>query len=50
MIEQDRRELERDAIALMQTYGFILPPPAKVFFRKLATALNWHSLEKVIPK
>lgn len=39
--------LEREAVALYRQYGFFLPGPAKVFFRKLAIYLQWQDLMKV---
>lgn len=45
-IEQGQA-LEREAVALYRQYGFILPGPAKAFFRKLATHLQWQELMKV---
>lgn len=39
--------LEREAVALYRKYGFFLPDPAKVFFRKLAIHLQWQDLMKV---
>ena len=45
-IEQGQA-LEREAVALYRQYGFILPPPAKAFFRKLAIFLQWQDLMKV---
>lgn len=37
--------LEAKACALMKQYGFILPGPAKNFFRELANHLNWNTLK-----
>jgi len=37
--------LEAKACALMKQYGFILPRPAKDFFRELANHLNWNTLK-----
>ena len=39
--------LEREAVALYRQYGFILPGPAKSFFRKRAILLQWQDLMKV---
>lgn len=41
-------ELEREAIALWNQYGFFLPAPVKAFFRKLAVHNGWTELEKKI--
>ena len=45
-IEQGQA-LEREAVSLYRQYGFILPGPAKAFFRKLAIHLQWQDLMKV---
>lgn len=42
----DTSELECEAVALVKQYGYFLPAPAKAFFRKLATYLNWTNLKK----
>lgn len=34
--------LERQAVTLYRQYGFVLPGPAKAFFRELANYLQWH--------
>lgn len=39
-------ELEAEAVAMVKKYGFLLPAPAKDFFRKLAIFLNWQQLMK----
>ncbi len=41
-------ELEREAYALFKQYGFLLPKPAKEFFRKLADFLNWNHLKGIL--
>ena len=45
-IEQGQA-LERKAIALYQRHGWLLPDPAKDFFRELAIHLQWQGLMKV---
>ncbi|WP_426078879.1 hypothetical protein [Janthinobacterium sp. PSPC3-1] len=40
------RALERQAVTLYRQYGFVLPGPAKAFFRELAIHLQWHDLKK----
>jgi hypothetical protein len=42
----ESEELESQAVRLIKQYGFFLPAPAKEFFRKLATFLNWEQLKK----
>lgn len=44
----DDTELQREAVALVKQYGFILPAQAKNFFKKLASFLHWYDLEKVL--
>jgi len=41
-------EMEARAVTFARQYGFFLPGPAKVFFRELATYLNWQNLQKAI--
>ena len=41
-------ELQLEAVALIKQYGFLLPAPAKAFFRKLAVFLKWHDLTKAL--
>jgi hypothetical protein len=38
-------ELEREAVTLVNQYKWVLPAPAKAFFKKLAQHLNWKTLE-----
>lgn len=42
------KSLEADACTLMKKYGWALPEPAKAFFRKLATHLNWYTLKGIL--
>lgn len=44
--ELRRRELEREAVALVKQYGFFLPGAVKAFFRRLSDFLNWQDLKK----
>jgi len=37
--------LEREAIALVKQYGWVLPKPAKEFFKRLAVHLGWETLK-----
>lgn len=46
----ENKELEREAVALVNQYGFFLPGPVKAFLRKLAVVQKWANLEKAIPK
>jgi hypothetical protein len=41
-------ELEREAVTLVNQYKWVLPAPAKAFFKKLAQHLNWKNLEKAL--
>ena len=38
-------ELERQAVALVKQYGWVLPPPVRKFFRELADHLQWETLK-----
>jgi hypothetical protein len=38
------KELEREAVTLVNQYGWVLPPTVKAFFRKLAVHLGWATL------
>lgn len=40
--------LEREAVALVNQYKWVLPAPAKEFFKKLARHLKWEKLEKAL--
>lgn len=44
----DSQELERQAVALVKQYGWVLPAPAKDFFRKLAEFLQWNELKGIL--
>jgi hypothetical protein len=46
MSESD--QLEREAIALVKQYSWVLPAPAKAFFKRLAKHLNWANLEGIL--
>lgn len=41
-------ELEREAIVLLNQYGFFLPAPVKAFLRKLADRLEWKTLRGML--
>jgi len=41
-------ELEREAVTLVNQYKWVLPAPAKAFFKKLAQHLNWKKLEGIL--
>jgi hypothetical protein len=44
--DAEHEELERQAVALITTYGAFLPKPVKAFFKRLAVHLQWKNLEK----
>ena len=44
----EAEELEREAVALIKQYGFLLPKPAKAFFKRLAVHLKWNQLEQAL--
>lgn len=44
----ESKELELQAVGLVKTYGWALPAPAKDFFRRLATHLNWTTLREIL--
>lgn len=46
--QQRAARLEYQAVQLMNQYGWVLPGPAKVFFRELAEFLNWSTLKKAM--
>jgi hypothetical protein len=41
----ESEQLEREAIALVNQYGFWMPPPVKAFLKKMAAHLNWNELK-----
>ena len=47
MDDEQGQALQRQAVELYRKYGLMLPGPAKDFFRKLATYLQWQDLMKV---
>lgn len=44
----ESEQLEREAIALVKQYAWVLPAPAKAFFKRLAKHLNWANLEGIL--
>jgi hypothetical protein len=45
-MNNDSKALEREAIALLNQYGFFLPAAVKHFLRKLADHLEWTDLRE----
>ncbi|HYD63316.1 MAG TPA: hypothetical protein VEC35_23370 [Noviherbaspirillum sp.] len=44
----ESKELEREAIALLKQYGFLLPAAVRGFMRRLAVHLKWDELQRVM--